>query len=100
MNFAQIQNSIVVNIVVADYDWVNTHDDELVLIENQNVEIGSLYENGIFIPPQPYPSWTRDGNSWQAPVPLPSDSYNSTTQTGVVYSWDETSLSWLAVAVN
>lgn len=95
MNYAHIKNNIVVNIVIADAEWVNAHDDDFVLIENQNVQIGSSYENGFFIRPQPYPSWTRDGNGWKAPVSLPNDSYNYETGLGVIYMWNEGTLSWV-----
>jgi hypothetical protein len=97
MRYAQIQNNIVINIVIADSNFVDLHDDDFVLIENQSVEIGSSYENGIFVLPQPYPSWTRDGNSWKAPISLPNDSYNYETSLGVIYMWDESSLSWLPI---
>ena len=36
-----------------------------------------------FIQPQPYPSWSLDGNDdWQAPLTYPDD--------GDIYLWDET----------
>jgi hypothetical protein len=40
----------------------------------------------IFITPQPYPSWTREGSFWNAPTPRPED--------GNLYSWNEETLSW------
>ena len=99
MIYAQIQNSIVVNIVVADSSWVDLQVDDFVAIDNQSVEIGSSYKNGVFISPKPYPSWVKDGNSWKAPSPLPSDTYNYLTGLGTIYYWDEESLSWLAIPV-
>ena len=89
MNYAHIQDNIVVNIVVADEAWVDAQGGNFVSIENQNVQIGSSYENGVFIQPQPYTSWTRVGDSWQAPTPMPLDGGN--------YYWDEESLSWLEI---
>lgn len=44
-------------------------------------------QEDIFIAPQPYPSWVRNGSLWEAPVPYPND--------GKKYIWDETSTSWL-----
>lgn len=46
-------------------------------------------EDGAFIPPQPFPSWTLDPNTatWIAPVAMPDD--------GESYIWDEDSQSWL-----
>ena len=38
-------------------------------------------EEDIFIAPQPYPSWTRNGSSWNAPVLMPDD--------GLPYEWNE-----------
>jgi len=50
--------------------------------------IGFTYNSAedIFITPQPYPSWTRTGSFWNAPIPMPTD--------GKMYSWDEDELSW------
>ena len=50
--------------------------------------IGFSYDQSedIFITPQPYPSWTRKGSFWNAPVQYPSD--------GKKYSWNEENQSW------
>ena len=40
----------------------------------------------IFISPQPYPSWIRNGSFWIAPIEHPND--------GKLYSWNETDQSW------
>lgn len=40
----------------------------------------------IFVIPQPYPSWTRIGSFWKAPVAYPND--------GKMYEWNEATLSW------
>jgi hypothetical protein len=47
--------------------------------------------HGAFIPPQPYPSWVLNPDTalWDAPVPMPSD--------GGPWSWDEDTLSWVAL---
>jgi hypothetical protein len=55
--------------------------------------IGDMYnpdmgEHGVFIPPQPYSSWTLDDDgNWQPPIEYPSD--------GKPYSWDEESFQWI-----
>ena len=52
--------------------------------------IGFIYlpEPDIFIPPQPYPSWSLNENyDWQPPVPRPEEG---------TYRWDEFTLSWVA----
>lgn len=56
--------------------------------------IGFSYsaEEDIFIPPQPYPSWTRNGSIWQAPKPYPTD--------GLMYEWVESDLDWQAITYN
>jgi hypothetical protein len=47
-------------------------------------------ERDAYLTPQPHPSWSLDANhKWQAPVPYPDD--------GLVYDWDEPSLSWVEV---
>lgn len=50
--------------------------------------IGYSYnpEEDIFVIPQPYPSWTRNGSFWEAPTPMPTD--------GQMYRWVEDDLNW------
>ncbi len=50
--------------------------------------IGFVYneEEDIFIAPQPYPSWIRNGSFWKSPVPYPNDELN--------YEWNEETGSW------
>jgi hypothetical protein len=50
--------------------------------------IGMLYnaDEDIFVLPQPYPSWTREGSFWYPPVPYPTD--------GGYYTWNEATQSW------
>lgn len=50
---------------------------------------GWTYVDGVFIPPQPFPSWTWDGDEWIAPVPMPED--------GGEYWWDEDAQAWVPV---
>jgi hypothetical protein len=40
----------------------------------------------IFVTPQPYPSWTRSGSYWYAPIEYPTDGEN--------YTWNETTQTW------
>ena len=53
--------------------------------------IGFTYdpELDVFIAPQPYNSWTLDGQNyqWQPPTPYPTD--------GFTYYWDEQNLRWV-----
>lgn len=43
------------------------------------------HEEDIFIAPQPYPSWIRNGSFWKAPIAEPTDGR---------YSWNEEDQSW------
>ena len=54
--------------------------------------IGYTYneDEDIFIAPQPYASWTRNGSFWEAPVPMPTDDK--------MYVWNEETISWDEVA--
>ena len=51
--------------------------------------IGYSYneEEDIFVTPQPFPSWTRNGSSWQAPTAMPNDDK--------LYRWVEEELNWV-----
>lgn len=46
-------------------------------------------EKDIFIAPQPYPSWTRNGSFWEPPSAMPTD--------GQLYHWIEADLNWQAI---
>ena len=57
-------------------------------IRKQFASIGFTYDaaKDKFIAPQPFPSWSLDGNDdWQAPSSRPE---------GGAWNWDEASLSW------
>jgi hypothetical protein len=63
-------------------DFINhlvevTDTDSAVLCPSDKVlgidyDTGSLYLNGEFTPPPPFPSWTWDGDHWVAPIPQPN----------------------------
>lgn len=54
--------------------------------------IGYSYnpEEDIFVAPQPYPSWTRNGSIWEPPTPMPTD--------GQMYRWVEEDLTWQVIS--
>lgn len=89
--YAKMQGDLVVNIEVADQEWVNSQEDPSVFIEyndeNPAFLNGYRYE-GFFYPPKPFDSWIRNEieHTWNPPVPYPSD--------GKVYFWNEDSLNW------
>jgi hypothetical protein len=55
--------------------------------------IGYKYDRQrlAFIPPQPYPSWTMNDDTfqWESPVAHPND--------GNMYEWNEETQSWVAI---
>jgi hypothetical protein len=110
-HFAQVENGIVMQVIVADQDvidsgafgsgWVqtsyNTQGGQHRLggtpFRKNYAGIGYTYDSqrDAFIPPQTYPSWTLNEDSclWQPPAPMPID--------GNMYYWDEATLSWTLI---
>ena len=91
-NYAQINElGIVENIVVSDSEWIALQSGEWVEYSEENpAYIGGSYdfENLVFISPQPFPSWSLDGNyDWQPPAPMPEEGH---------WHWDEYSLNWVS----
>jgi hypothetical protein len=43
----------------------------------------------IFIKPQLFSSWVRNGSDWEPPIPYPNDNKS--------YNWDEATVSWIEV---
>ena len=89
MNYAQIVNNIVVNVIVADADFVASQTDKTYILCTRG-GIGYTYDAdaNVFIAPQPFGSWTLDSNyDWQPPTPKPTD--------GKEYSWNEPNKQWI-----
>lgn len=89
-NYAKIVDGYVENVIVADSDWIATQtQDVYVLSTDENTAcVGGLIIDGIFIRPQPFPSWSLDENLvWQAPIDLPAD--------GKIYTWNEDNQVWV-----
>ena len=83
-DYAQIVNGIVVNVIVADAEFVAQSDLDYVLLSRGG--IGWTYDEQAnqFVAPQPFESWTLDeNNDWQPPTPKPDGDYywNEATQT-------------------
>ena len=109
MHFAQVVDSKVVNVIVAEQEFINsgyvgeptnwvqtsynTHGNqhpEGRPLRGNYAGIGSIYDSvkDAFYAPQPYPSWTLSADFlWEAPTPMPTD--------GKMYTWDEPTLSWV-----
>ena len=82
--YAQIVNGVVVNVIVADAEFVAQSDLDYVLLSRGG--IGWTYDDQAnqFVAPQPFESWTLDeNNDWQPPTPKPDGAYywNEDTQT-------------------
>ena len=60
-------------------------------IRGKYAAIGDLYneEEDIFVTPQPFVSWIRNGSFWKPPTPFPTD--------GKEYQWIEADLNWQLV---
>jgi len=113
-HFAEIKNNVVVRVVVVNNNellvdgieveskgaefcnnlfggtWVQTSYNNN--IRKQYAGVGFTYDadSDVFIAPQPFPSWSLDGNhDWQAPTPMPEGDW----------MWDESELSWVEVPV-
>jgi hypothetical protein len=114
-HFAKVENGIVVDVIVAREDiinsglfgtgWVQTSyntrggihygqdgkPDGGIALRGNYAMIGEVYdtENDVFYKKQPFPSWILNTTTWlwDAPVPYPTDENN--------YEWDEATLSWV-----
>ena len=108
-HYALIENDIVVNVVVAEADWVaqqsgewvqtsyNTrggvHTQGGVPLRKNFAGIGYTYNRTLdaFVPPKRYPSWVLNETTglWDAPKPKP-DMENA-------YIWNEDTQDWVYV---
>jgi len=91
-HFAEIKNGVVVNMIVAEQEWIDTQEDVEYLLSTPSnpAYVDGLYIDGRFTLPQPYPSWSLDENyDWQAPIQQPAD--------GKIYSWNESNQAWFLV---
>ena len=112
-HFAKLdENNIVVAVVVVNNETLDPNNEEQTGVAflnslysaNDNWKqtsyngnfrklyagIGYFYDevNDVFLPPQPFLSWTLDENfNWQAPVSYPLDNK--------FYIWNEQELNWV-----
>ena len=99
-HFAEIKDGIVQRVIVAEQDFINSGKvgDSFVWVQcsyNNNFRKqfpgnGYRYDkaNDVFVAPQPYPSWTLDGNhDWQPPTARPAE-------VGKMYTWNESTKAW------
>lgn len=86
--FAYVNPSttFIESVSVAEEGWSETNWHE---VGDRPAVIGGTYVNGVFILPQPYPSWGLDSNKdWQPPIvePIPTDVEKAA---GKYYVWNE-----------
>lgn len=113
-HFAKIENDLVVQVIVAEQDFVDSLDGEWVQTSyntrnNQHLlggtplrgnyaGVGYVYNrtNDVFYPQQPFPSWTLNSTtwSWEPPVEKPEgEDLNGLMQ---IYTWDEDAQNWVS----
>jgi len=111
-HFAKVENGIVVQVIVAEEDFIatgalgdpanfvqtsyNTHggkhpEDRPLRMNYAGVGYAYDEQRDAFIPPQPFASWLLNEETclWEAPVAMPTDDKK--------YAWDEESVSWKEV---
>ena len=91
-NFAKITDGIITDVIVASQEFINNLPDSSDWIEKTSsiAGIGWNYDsnNLTFYPPQPFPSWTLniETYTWESPISYPTDGKN--------YIWDEDNQIW------
>ena len=111
-HFAKVENGIVTQVIVIDWETLNQEghpwgDPSLFVQTSYNTQggqhpegrplhknfagIGYTWDGTGFAPPQPFPSWTKNPDTylWESPVAMPTD--------GKMYTWDEATTSWVEV---
>lgn len=126
-HFAQIdENNIVVQVIVAEQDFIDTLDnpeswiqtsyntrggvhyapnsndpDDGIPLRKNYAGVGYTYDpdRDAFIPPQPYASWLLNVDTclWEPPTPQP-ELTEEQIAAEQAYNWDEDSLSWVLVS--
>ena len=113
-HFAKVENGVVTQVIVIDQETLNTghwgdpalwvqtsyntyagaHTQGGTPLRKNYAGIGMLYDGVGFYPPSPYPSWTKNADTyqWSAPTPMP-------VVEGKVFSWDEPTTSWVDVTL-
>lgn len=85
-NYAIRDGSKIINVIVAESAGIAEEATGLSAIETEGEPwIDWTLYDGSWRRPQPFPSWSWDGDDWQAPY----------SQPGPAYYWDEESLSWI-----
>jgi len=113
-HFAKIENGVVVQVVVAEEDFIATgalgdpanwkqtsyntrggihygqdgQPSGREPLHKNYAGIGYTFDGTGFAPPQPFPSWNMNSTTylWEAPIAMPTDDKP--------YAWNESTLSW------
>lgn len=111
-HYAKIENDIVVNVIVAEQEFIDTLDGEWIQtsyntqggihlnggtpLRKNYASIGYSYDRvrDAFIRPKPYASWLLNDDTclWYPPAAYPQD--------GKEYKWDEATTSWVEIPTN
>lgn len=70
-------------------EWIQTSYNNSFRVRYAGIGYHWDSENQAFYPPQPYPSWVLNTETWmwESPVPYPGDEEN-------YYIWNEDTLGW------
>jgi hypothetical protein len=129
-HFAKIENNTVVNVIVAEQDfvdnqsgtWVQTSyntrggvhyvpnsdpptpsDDQSKALRANFATIGGTYDsvNDVFYAPKPFPSWILDTATWLWKAPIDPLQVNVDFNPDIeIPVWDEETTSWKIIPVN
>jgi hypothetical protein len=98
-SFVKVENNIVVEHIIADIDFIQSGavgdpavwHKVLADTAELGVSVGFSYDPALnlFIPPQPFSSWSWNAatREWSAPTPRPDD--------GQKYFWFEETQKWM-----
>ena len=72
--YAQLdENNKIINVVLANQTWIDNQEETYILDSNDEAQVNGFYLNSIFIPAQPFASWTLVDNEWIPPFPKPNE---------------------------
>ena len=87
------EHNVVDQVIVGTPEWaIERLGGTWINSTGMQVGIGFTYHGDHFRPPQPFPSWMWIDETWNAPIPYPTDNQ--------LYDWDETILHWVVLENN
>ena len=92
-HFAKIERGVVLKVITAEASFFDTFVDDYKDRSQRKhyAGVGYSYDKtkDVFIPPQPFSSWTLNETTytWEPPTAYPTD--------GKLYDWDENTKSWV-----